>query len=890
MVFREPLEGISLEECMKRVFIASCLIMLLASFALAQRLPEGAAPESYKITLAPDLTRDNFTGEVTIQIRLSKPASQIVLNSAEIEFQDAALTSGDTTQKATVTLDAEKQFATLAFEKEVPAGPATLTIHYTGILNDALRGFYLSKANGRKYAVTQLESTDARRAFPCFDEPAYKATFDLTVIADKGDTGIANGKIISDKPGPGEGKHTIRFATTPKMSSYLVELAVGDFEYIEGTSEGIPIRVWTTPGKKQMGTFALECAKNFLQYYNHYFEIKYPFEKLDLIAFPDFEAGAMENVAAITFREEDLLLDDKLASVDAHKQVAIVISHEVAHQWFGDLVTMQWWDDIWLNEGFASWMEYKPPAVWKPEWNLNLDEVLSSGRALDVDSLANTRPIQQAAETPDEIYELFDGIAYGKTAAVLRMLETYLGPETFRAGVNRYIKEHAYGNATADDFWRAMAAASNLPVDQIMPTFVKQAGTPLVTVKTQCSGDATTVTLSQQRYFYDSKLFNAGSKERWMIPVCLKTKGTAADKKEGQCDLLKERQQDFKVKGCAPWVMANAGAMGYYHTGYDRVAINAISANLLTAFTPAERIQLLADVWASVQVGQQPIGDYLALADGLRAERSRAVMEQLTAKLQYIGDHLLPEGSRNSYELWVRTLLAPSAKELGWQPRAGENDDRKTLRSNVIYTLGYTGRDPDTLAQATKLAQQILSNPASVDGSMAATILNLAALHGDSALYDQMRARMKKATAPEEYYNLQSALAHFTDPKLLTRTLVFALTPDVRSQDMPRLLGEVLENPEGTRIGWDFVQTHWNDISKVLVGYNSGAPVRATGTFCDADLRKEVKDFFATHKVPSAERRLRQSLERIGYCVDLKSRQANQLASWLQDRSTVAAK
>src|SRR5262249_19129163 len=410
---------------------------------------------------------------------------------------------------------------------------------------------------------------------------------------------------------------------------------------------------------------------------NQYFEIKYPWEKLDLIAFPDFEAGAMENTAAITFREQDLLIDDKLASVDAHKEVALVLSHEMAHQWFGDLVTMQWWDDISLNEGFASWIETKAPGVWKPEWNIRLDEVLSSERALDLDSLANTRPIQQSAETPDEIYELFDGIAYSKTAAVLRMLETYLGPETFRAAVNRYIKEHAYGNATADDFWRAMAAASNLPVDQIMPTFVKQAGTPLVTVKTKCSGNDTTVTLSQQRYFYDSKLFTSGSKEQWMIPVCLKVKNSTSDKKEDQCNLLTERQKDLSIKGCSPWVMANAGAMGYYHTGYDLAAINAMSANLLTAFTPAERIQLLADVWASVQVGQQPIGDYLALADGLRAERSRAVMDQLTTKLQYIGDHLLPETSRESYQLWVRNLLSPSAKELGWQSHPGENDDRK---------------------------------------------------------------------------------------------------------------------------------------------------------------------------------------------------------------------
>ena len=367
----------------------------------------------------------------------------MVLNSLEIDFQEAGVTSGGATQVAKVAFDKEKETATLSLEKPLPPGPATIHIRYTGILNDELRGFYLSKANGRKYAVTQFEATDARRAFPSFDEPAYKATFDISVVADKGDIAISNGKIVSDTPGPTNGKHTITFSTTPKMSSYLVALAVGDFEYVEGSADGIPIRVWATPGKKEMGNYALQVAQQCMHYFNNYFGIKYPFEKLDLIGLPDFGAGAMENTAAITFRDALLLMNEKNAPAWAYKEIGSVISHEMAHQWFGDLVTMEWWDDIWLNEGFATWMESKPLEAWKPDWHMELDDVLEAGNALNVDSLQNTRPIHQAAETPAQIQELFDGIAYDKTAAVLRMLESYLGPEAFRCPAGCFLRRRS---------------------------------------------------------------------------------------------------------------------------------------------------------------------------------------------------------------------------------------------------------------------------------------------------------------------------------------------------------------------------------------------------------------------------------------------------------------
>src|SRR5712672_1918423 len=427
------------------------LCVVLSSFlSFAQRLPELARPVNYQLNFAPDFKKNTFTGEERISIQVLKPTSEIVLNAAEIDFVSASITSAGVTQETEVSLDKTKQMATLTLAKPIAAGPATIQIHFNGLLNDELRGFYLGKdEQGRKYAVTQFEATDARRAFPSFDEPAYKATFDITVVADRKHVVLSNAKVLIDKPGPAEGKHTVKFATSAKMSSYLVAIAVGEFEAVEGESDGIPIRVWGTPGKKELDGFALESAKFFMHYYNQYFGIKYPFEKLDLIGLPDFAAGAMENTGLITFREALLLIDEKHASIPLKRDVADIVSHEMAHMWFGDLVTMQWWDDIWLNEGFATWMSPKPVAAWKPEWHVELETVRDSLTSLGVDSLRHTRPIQQAAETPEQIQELFDGIAYGKTAAVLRMLEAYIGPESFRAGVKQYLKEHAYGNATA---------------------------------------------------------------------------------------------------------------------------------------------------------------------------------------------------------------------------------------------------------------------------------------------------------------------------------------------------------------------------------------------------------------------------------------------------------
>ena len=871
---------------MKRIIFLLAFVAATLSLAAAQRLPHVAEPENYKLSFTPDLEKATFEGDETISIKVLKPTSEITLNAVDIDFHDVTITSGGATQKATVRPEKEKEMVVLTVEKPLTAGTATIHITYIGILNSEMRGLYLGKDDqGRKYAATQFEATDARRAYPSFDEPEYKATFDITAVADKGLVALSNYKVASDTPGPGE-KHTVKFATTAKMSSYLAALVVGNFEYIEGSADGIPIRIYSTPGKKEMGRFALGAAEQIVIYYDKYFGIKYSYGKLDLIGLPDFSAGAMENAGLITFREVLLLIDEKHGSPGLKKTIASVTSHEIAHMWFGDLVTMKWWDDVWLNEGFATWAASKPLLGWKPEWNFDLDDVSQNGQTLNTDSLASTRPIHQAAETPAQIQELFDGIAYGKAAAVLNMLEAYLGPETFRAGVREYVKQHSYGNATADDFWTTLAKVSKRPVDQIMPTWVKQEGVPIVNVKAQCSGNSTRVTLAQKRYYYDRAKFEAANDQLWQIPVCLKGSGASSTK----CELLTKKEETFTLPGCSTWVLANAGATGYYRAGYDPDTVRALAKDAEAKLSPAERITLQSDIWASVRVGREPVGDYLAVAQGLQADRNRAVMEDVLVRLNYIGQYLVNDDDRNSYQDWLRQYLTPIAKEVGWEPKAGESDEQKTLRAGLLNALGHDARDPETLALARRISDKALDDPTTVDRDLANRAIGLAALNADQAFYDRIMAGLKNPKSPEEYYMYFFALPKFGDPKLLQRTLDFAISPDVRSQDALQLVTGVLRNPAGEKVAWEFIQSHWDALQKSGGPFASAQVVNATSSFCDAAMRDQVADFFAAHKVEAAERTYKQSIERINNCVDLKTQQQPQLASWLGQHSMAGGK
>ena len=861
-------------------FLLGGVILSLGGRAFAElsRLPGTVVPEHYQLKFTPDLAHDSFAGEETIDVQMSQPASAITLNAAEIDFQETAITSAGMTQKAQVALDAKNETATLSVEKPLAIGPAQIHIVFLGTLNDKLRGFYRANANGRKYAVTQFEGSDARRAFPCFDEPAMKATFSVSLVVDNGDTAISNGTVLHDTPGPGEQKHTLVFSTTARMSSYLVAMAVGDFACVEGGMDGIPIRVCATPDKKEQCRFALEAAEHILHYYDQYFEIKYPFGKLDIVAAPDFAAGAMENTGAIFYRERLLLIDDKTASLNAHQSVAGVLAHEMAHQWFGDLVTMKWWNDLWLNEGFATWMGGKPIRAWKPDW-----ASVDVGGAMDIDSIKSPVAVRNPkGEAPTDI-------VYGKASNILRMMEAYEGEEVFRSGVNAYLKAHAFGNVTAEDFWNAQAKASGKPIDRIMPTFIDQPGAPLIQIEAKKDGEQTSVTLSQHRFFRDRAAFAQGSPELWQVPVCMRSARPASTGTPGvQCVLLTERTQTFRLQHLALPLVANAGEKGYYRVAYSPEVLTEFDRIAETALTPAERIGLVNDEWAIVSAGMSPVGDFLSLVEGLKTDRRRPVVDAYAGRLGIIAKDMVGDSEREDYRAWVRALLQPAAQELGWQPSPGEGVELPGVRATVLTTLGQVGRDPEVLAMSRRLALWYLANPLAIDPSLADTVVDLAALEGDAALYDGFLAATKTAKSPEEYYRFLFALAHFSDTALLTRTLEFALSPNVRGQDFGTLLSAVMTNPAGTDLAWDFARQHWAEINSKPPGNAGGRILTSASVFCDAKHAEEVKDFFTRNK--SDDRAIQQALEDIGSCADVKSLQEPKLAAWFEHHGSAAGR
>ena len=853
------------------------LLLLCVAVSYAQRLPEDVVPIHYVLSFSPDIPAARFAGHEEIQVHLLKPTDAITLNAADIEFNNATVQSSEGRQEAHVAVDPNHQTATLHLPNPVAAGEAVLEIDFTGVLNDKLRGFYLVHGQTRNYASTQFESTDARRAFPAFDEPALKATFDISLTIDEGDTAISNGAIVSDTSGPGPGKHTLRFATSPKMSTYLVAMLVGDWKCIEGGSDGIPIRICATPDKIELAGFALKSAEHILHSLDQYYGIPYPYKKLDIIAVPDFEAGAMENVAAITFREILLLVDEQHSSVGARRGVAEVLAHEMTHMWFGDLVTMKWWDDLWLNEGFATWMVSKPVGEWKPEWKESLQDVQNGSATLNVDSSPATRKIRAQASTPDEINELFDGIAYGKAAAVLHMVEQYIGPEVFRAGVKQYLEKYAYGNATAEDFWNTLAQVSNRPMDKIMGSFVDQPGVPMVSVRSHCSGGKTIIEASQQRFYLEGSLIDVPSSETWAIPMCFKMGGTR------DCQILDHKQQRFTFDGCHSEFSADASGSGYYRTQYSGETFRHLpGAN----WDSAQRERLVGDSWALVQAGKQSVGEYLDLVRRMGADRDRVVFESEIAPLPTIADDLTDQQGRATLSALIRDLAGPGVKRLGWSPSSGEGDDDRQLRPTLIALLGNFGDEPNVLQQASKFAAQYLRDRSSLDASLVPTVLNLAAKTGGPALYARYLEAARAAKSPEEFLNFLFGLVAFSEPDLVQRTLEMAVSPEVRSQDSPFLLVALLNRSATRKQTWSWIKQHWPEVQSRFTMSSGSRVVAATSSFCDVTDRDDVKGFFTSHRVESSERTLSLVLHRIDACVELRSGQSQNLAAWLGNAKT----
>jgi aminopeptidase N/puromycin-sensitive aminopeptidase len=882
----------------------------------AQRLPGGVEPVHYSVLLEPDLKAATFAGSETIEVVLDAPATTITLNAAEIEFESVQayaaptgvvvggtdkkgralpidltalgrLQSGGAPLAAEVTLDAAKEQATLHFARALPAGRAVLAISFKGILNDKLRGFYLSKTKTRSYAVTQFEATDARRAFPCFDEPGLKATFDVSLVVDAGDTGISNTKMVSDTPGPGAGKHTVAFAVTPKMSTYLVAFLVGDFACTKSKADGVPIRTCATPDKVGLTRFSLNAAKYLLHYYDGYFGIKYPLAKLDLVAIPDFEAGAMENFGCITYRETELLVDAKSGPVAAKMEVAETVAHEMAHQWFGDLVTPEWWDNLWLNEGFATWMETKAAEKWQPKWPYAQAVAADKNGILDEDAGRTTRAILAQAETPAEINEMFDDIAYGKAGAVIGMVESWVGEETFRRGVQAYLAAHLYGNATSEDFWSAQTRVSGMPVDKVMQSFVVQPGVPLVTIGERQSGGEK-ATVAQRRFFLAAGGAGLGTDERWTIPLCL----TGAN-----CTVLTPETKAISIPigevatgGVVvgvPLFYGNAGDKGYYRMAYSAAELNAIIAGAETELTPAERIGLLGDRWALMRAGQGSVGEFLDLVLAVKQDSSETVLESGLGKVATINSLITSEQDRARLNAVVLREFRPVYAALN-PPGRHESFDHAQLRAALFAELGRAG-DPAVLAQSQRLTRELFAptkkGEKPVDPVIADAAVELAVAKGDAEMYDLLLRVVQSATDPDLKEDAQRTLTRFQSPLLVVRTLDYALSDDVRNQDSWTLIALLLERRETQDLAWEYVQQHWAAVARKSTANSGTRIVEATGAFCTVEKRDEVTSFFAEHPVASSERTLKKSIDSINDCIALRAAQQPKLHEWLDAHS-----
>ena len=856
-----------------------CLVLPNAS---AQRLPATVVPDHYTLTLTPDLKAATFTGVESIDVTLAEATDSITLNAAEIEFQSVTGSIGCFTAEsgcgmnivlpaARISLDKDKEQATFTFPTKIPPGKLVLYIRYTGILNNELRGFYLSKTAIRNYAVTQFEATDARRAFPSFDEPAFKATYDVTLVVDTGDTAISNSPIETDTPGPIPGKHTLHFAITPKLSTYLVAFLVGDFQCISSTSDGVAIRVCSTPDKVALGAYGLDFAVKVLHYYNNYFAIPYPLKKLDLIAIPDFEAGAMENFGAITYRETTLLIDPKSATDEEKKTVAIDIAHEMAHQWFGDLVTMQWWDNVWLNEGFATWMENKSVAVLHPEWDMDQSVAADVSDALNIDSAPTTRAIRAKADTPDEINQMFDGIAYDKAGDVLLMVENYIGAETFRKGVHAYLSVHLYSNATAEDFWSAQTAVSHKPVDKIMESLVAQPGAPILTFGSPAGGK---VPVAQQRFFLSPSI-QPNPAQKWTLPVCFKTGSDRQD-----CQVLTPADSTIKVPP-ASLFFANAGGKGYYRSAYPASLYATLVANAETDLNPAERISLIGDEWAQLRANNATVGGYLNLVAAVKADPNGDVVATALSGVNMIFQRIAatPE-ERTAVSSWIQSTFAPQLAKVG-SPAASDSTSTRKLRSELFRVLGYYGHDPAVIAQARQIAEKYLADPASADPTLSHTALHIAARNGDAALFGRLQRIYETSTNPELQETALELLAEFQNPALVQRALDYAVSSKVRNQDAAFFIAAALRGDDTRDQAWKYVQVNWDKVQAQFTTGTGAYVVGSTGSFCSIDARDEVKNFFSTRKVAATDITLKHALEHIDGCIELRALQEPNLKQWI---------
>ena len=833
------------------------------------RLAPDVRPTQVDLHVEVDPARSRrFRGELAVALRLAKPRRSVELHAVDLDVSKARVEVGGRTLRGRLRSRAERETVVVELPETLPAGEALLHLAFAGRLSSDLRGLYAASADGRRYAFTQLEATEARRFFPCFDEPSMKARFRLSVTTGAGNAVVANAPVARERVAGG--RKRVEFETTPPLSTYLVALAVGELEASPAVACGeTPIRVWHVPGKGHLTDFALETARETLARLESYFALPYPYRKLDLVAVPDFEAGAMENAGAVFFRETLLLLDPATATLHEKKRVAEVICHELAHMWYGDLVTMAWWDDLWLNEAFATWMAFHVVDAWRPGWKLWHDFQHHRAAALELDALSSTHPIYVEVHSPAEATANFDLITYEKGASVVRMIERYLGPGPFRRGVRRYIRRHREGNAVAADLWRALSEASGQDVEPIVRAWIEQPGFPLVSVARKDGA----LELRQERFHLRDGRAGRPDRARWPVPWVGRVGRRTAR------HLLTRARERVPVGEGRP-VYGNADEGGFFRPLHGAAELREL-ARSLGSLRPVERMGLVGHQWAAVRAGRAGIDGWLELVDAFGRETDPDVLLELRGLLAFIDDQMGTPAFRD----WVVECLGGQLLELGWDPEPGEADATRLRRAAVIGILGEVASWEPVLAAAERRFAAYLEDREAIDANLADPVVALAARRADAQRWGVLREAMEKAATPQERRRFLLGLGCVEEPELVRRTLGLALGEAVLTQDVAFLVVRLLHNPAARERTWAFVQRRWNALRRRMPPMLVNRLIEATPALQSAAHRREVARHFRAHPVPAGRRALRQALERFTLNARLRRRAAPVLERWLASRT-----
>jgi puromycin-sensitive aminopeptidase len=846
----------------------------------SHRLPADVRPHRYDLVLEPDLERAEFHGQVTIGVTVDAPTDRIVLHALDLEILSATVTTESAAREdrlervASVTLDAGSETATLRLDTELPVGAAQLVLDFRGVLNDQLVGFYRStfRAGGtdddatseggteHTLAVTQFESTHARRAFPCFDEPAMKAVFSLTVVVPEEQVVVANTAEVAREPA-GDGRTRVRFADTIPMSTYLVAVVVGPLEATEprmvaGAEGPIPLRVVHPPGSAHLCDFALDVAEAALQYFERYYSLPYPGDKVDLVAVPDFAFGAMENLGCITFREVLLLVDPSTATQPELQRVADVINHELAHMWFGDLVTMSWWNGIWLNEAFATFMEIKASESFRPEWDVWTTFGLARAAAFDTDTLRSTRPIEYEVVTAADAEGMFDILTYEKGASVVRMLEQYLGEEPFRAGISEYLRRHAYRTTETTDLWDALEQVTGEPVRRIMDHWIFQGGHPVVRVERRDDG----VELRQSRSAFDDE----PGEGRWPVPMVLAVDAPAGEVERTR--LLLEEPMVLAADERATFVQPNVGGAGFYRVELDATLRRALLER--GAPTALERFVLLDDTWVGVVAGRVPLGEAVELVEQMaRDESDPSVWRRLAGVCRELARLAGPDHRDRSAD-WIRAVAAPALARIEASMSSSEDRHEQLLetRGVLFHLAGADGRDPEVRARARPLLDDT-----SADASLRAAATSVVAASATPEEHAQLEQRWRSAGTPQDELRFLNALVDAGDPALFAHALELAAT-EVRTQNAPYLLRRAIDHSTLGAEAWALVAQRWDELAERFPSNSLPRMLEGIRGLTDRELAGSVESFLHGHPTPSGERQVHQHLERMWVTVDSAER------------------